>query len=111
MSLLETLRRNPRLWAILGLAVILMCNLNAVASHFFDIGQAASPAILALCIYGYVAGGGRRGPRFVASMTLLQLYIPFYAIFGFTACVTLVLIAKQMRRILKRKEDYYDVDD
>jgi protein-S-isoprenylcysteine O-methyltransferase Ste14 len=35
----------------------------------------------------------------------------FYAIFGFIACVTLVLVAKQMRRILRRKEDYYDVDD
>ena len=35
----------------------------------------------------------------------------FYALFGFVACVTLVLIAKQMRKILKRKEDYYDVDD
>ena len=35
----------------------------------------------------------------------------FYAIFGFVACVTLVLIAKQLRRIMKRKEDYYDVDD
>ena len=35
----------------------------------------------------------------------------FYAIFGFVACVTLVLVAKQMRRILKRKEDYYHVDD
>jgi hypothetical protein len=35
----------------------------------------------------------------------------FYALFGFVACVTLVLIAKQMRKILKRKADYYDVDD
>ena len=35
----------------------------------------------------------------------------FYALFGFTACVILVLIAKQMRRVLKRKEDYYDVAD
>ena len=35
----------------------------------------------------------------------------FYALFGFIACVTLVLIAKQMRKILMRKEDYYDVDD
>jgi hypothetical protein len=34
----------------------------------------------------------------------------FYAVFGFTACVTLVLVAKQMRKILMRKEDYYDVD-
>ena len=35
----------------------------------------------------------------------------FYAIFGFVACVALVLIAKQLRKILKRKEDYYHVDD
>lgn len=35
----------------------------------------------------------------------------FYAIFGFVACVTLVLVATQLRKILKRKEDYYDVDD
>ena len=35
----------------------------------------------------------------------------FYAIFGFVACVALVLIASQMRKVLMRKEDYYDVDD
>jgi len=35
----------------------------------------------------------------------------FYAIFGFVACVALVLIADQLRKILKRKEDYYHVDD
>jgi membrane protein YdbS with pleckstrin-like domain len=32
----------------------------------------------------------------------------FYALFGFAACVSLVLIAKQLRRILMRPEDYYD---
>ena len=32
----------------------------------------------------------------------------FYAWFGFFACVALVLIAKQLRRILMRPEDYYD---
>jgi hypothetical protein len=35
----------------------------------------------------------------------------FYAIFGFVACVLLVLIAKEMRKVVMRKEDYYDVDD
>ena len=44
----------------------------------------------------------------------------FYAIFGFTACVALVLIAKEMRKLVMRSEDYYtrgeggegtDVDD
>ena len=32
----------------------------------------------------------------------------FYAIFGFIACVLLVVIAKKMRSIIMRKEDYYD---
>lgn len=32
----------------------------------------------------------------------------FYAVYGFISCVTLVLIAKGLRRILKRPEDYYD---
>lgn len=35
----------------------------------------------------------------------------FYALFGFVACVTLVLIAKQLRKLLMRREDYYDVDE
>ena len=34
----------------------------------------------------------------------------FYAFYGFVACVLLVLIAKEMRKVLMRKEDYYDVD-
>jgi membrane protein YdbS with pleckstrin-like domain len=32
----------------------------------------------------------------------------FYAFFGFVACVLLVLLAKQLRKLLKRREDYYD---
>lgn len=32
----------------------------------------------------------------------------FYAIYGFVACVALVLIATQLRKILMRSEDYYD---
>lgn len=32
----------------------------------------------------------------------------FYAIFGFVACVALVVTAKGLRRILMRPEDYYD---
>ena len=31
----------------------------------------------------------------------------FFAWFGFIACVALVLLAKQMRKIVKRDEDYY----
>ena len=32
----------------------------------------------------------------------------FYAIYGFIACVVLVMIAKEMRKVVMRKEDYYD---
>jgi len=32
----------------------------------------------------------------------------FFGWFGFVFCVALVLLAKQMRRVVKRDEDYYD---
>ena len=32
----------------------------------------------------------------------------FYAIYGFIACVVLVVIAKLMRKVIMRKENYYD---
>ncbi len=32
----------------------------------------------------------------------------FYGLFGFLACVALVLIAKEMRKVVMRREDYYD---
>ncbi len=32
----------------------------------------------------------------------------FYAVYGFVACVILVLVATQLRKILMRGEDYYD---
>ena len=35
----------------------------------------------------------------------------FYAVYGFVACVILVLAAKEMRKVLMRKENYYDLDD
>lgn len=34
----------------------------------------------------------------------------FHAWYGFVACWILVVVAKQMRRVLMRPEDYYDVD-
>ncbi|HJO72912.1 MAG TPA: hypothetical protein QGG32_08700 [Rhodospirillales bacterium] len=32
----------------------------------------------------------------------------FYSVYGFVACVLLVLAATQMRKLLMRKEDHYD---
>lgn len=37
-----------------------------------------------------------------------QAWPGFDAIYGFAACVALVLAAKQLRRLLMRDEDYYD---
>ena len=38
----------------------------------------------------------------------IEHYFGFYGVFGFIACVVLVLVAKQLRRVLMRPEDYYD---
>ena len=36
-------------------------------------------------------------------------WFAFYAVFGFVACVALVLAAKEiLRRLVKRPEDYYE---
>ncbi len=35
-------------------------------------------------------------------------WIGFYGAYGFVSCVLLVLAAVQLRRIVKRGEDYYD---
>jgi hypothetical protein len=32
----------------------------------------------------------------------------FYCLYGFGACVLLVLVAKELRKVLMRGEDYYD---
>lgn len=38
----------------------------------------------------------------------LEEIVGFYALYGFFACVILVLIAKEMRKLLMRSEDYYE---
>ncbi len=32
----------------------------------------------------------------------------FYAVYGFVGCVSLVMAAKELRRLVMRPEDYYD---
>lgn len=34
-------------------------------------------------------------------------WLGFYGWYGFVCCVSLVLLAKQMRKVVKRDEDYY----
>ena len=40
---------------------------------------------------------------------LFESYFGFYGIYGFVACVLLMIVAKELRKVLMRKEDYYDV--
>jgi hypothetical protein len=39
-----------------------------------------------------------------------ERFFGFHAFYGFVACWTLVVVAKVMRKLLMRGEDYYDVD-
>ena len=36
-----------------------------------------------------------------------ETLIGFYCVYGFVACVVLVLVAKEMRKVIMRGEDYY----
>lgn len=38
----------------------------------------------------------------------IERHFGFYGIYGFVCCVFLVLAAKEVRKLLKRDEDYYD---
>ena len=40
-----------------------------------------------------------------------ESFTGFYAIYGFLACVILVLLARELRKVVMRDEDYYDNND
>lgn len=40
-----------------------------------------------------------------------ESFTGFYAIYGFLACVILVLLARELRKLVMRDEDYYDIKD
>lgn len=56
----------------------------------------------------------------LAILLVLDLFIPkhghftwenapsFYAVYGFIACVSLIFVAKLLRLLVKRREDYYE---
>ncbi len=49
-----------------------------------------------------------RHPSFAEGEFAAEGWLGYYAIYGFVACVLLVLIATQMRKLLMRAEDYYE---
>ncbi len=40
-----------------------------------------------------------------------ESFIGFYAIYGCLSCVVLVMIARELRKVVMRPEDYYDIKD
>ena len=40
----------------------------------------------------------------------LESWPGFYGVYGFLACVALVLAAKQLRKLIMRGEDYFDTE-
>ena len=45
------------------------------------------------------------------TMIALEEFPAFYAVFGFVAFVVLVIGSIALRKLIMRKENYYDVDD
>lgn len=63
-------------------------------------------ALYVVCALLFLADGFyHKHPHFA-----VESWFGFYAIYGFFACVGLVLAAKVLRILLKRPEDYYDGD-
>lgn len=61
-------------------------------------------ALIAGCAVVFVADAFyQKHPEFE-----IEYLFGFYGLYGFIACVFVVLLAKALRRILMRPEDYYD---
>ena len=83
---------------------------NDEKTYLFDNPRNVSRLLLGF----YIICGGLFLADFIAHRHIVHSWegIPgFYALYGFVACVVLVLIAKEMRKLVMRKEDYYDVDE
>jgi hypothetical protein len=75
--------------------------------HLFDNPRNTKRAIYAL----YAVSAAQLLGDFVIERHIdhpWEVLFGFYPLYGFAACVVLVLIAKEMRKILMRKDDYYD---
>ncbi len=60
--------------------------------------------LVIICVALFAADGFYHKHPYFAVETVFG----FYAIYGFVMCVGLVLLAKLMRKLLMRDEDYYD---
>jgi len=75
--------------------------------HLFDDGRNVRYLLWGL----YVACGIAVAADFVVERHVdhpWEAVFGFYAIYGFIACVVLVLVATQLRKVLMRRDDYYE---
>jgi hypothetical protein len=76
-------------------------------SHYFDKPENVKKVLRIF----YVVCGGLILADFLVHRHVIHSWESlwgFYGVFGFVACVVLVLVAKEMRKLIMRKEDYYD---
>jgi hypothetical protein len=76
-------------------------------SHYFDKPENVKKVLRIF----YVVCGGLILADFLVHRHVIHSWESlwgFYGVFGFVACVILVLVAKEMRKLIMRKEDYYD---
>jgi uncharacterized membrane protein len=80
--------------------------------HFFDEDRQVHRLIWAFFVLCALIVGldliFRRHLSFEEGILPAEGWFGFYAIYGFVACVLLVLAATQMRKLLMRGEGYYD---
>jgi len=80
---------------------------NSEKKHLFDNPKNVSRAIyLLVAISVITAGFDLVFARHVEHP--IENIFGFYPLFGFFSCAIVILGAKEMRKIVMRKEDYYD---
>jgi hypothetical protein len=76
-------------------------------TRFFDNSRNVKRTLVAL----YVICAAALGLDFIVDRHIAHPWeglFGFHALYGFAVCVTLVLVAKELRKILMRSETYYD---
>ena len=86
--------------------------MNSEKKHLFDQPRNVHRLIRVFFVLCVLLLGAdllfHRHLMFAEGVFPVEGWFGFYAIYGFVACVLLVLIATQMRKVLMRREDYYD---
>ena len=85
--------------------------MNSEKKHLFDQPRNVRRLIRIFFVFCALLLGAdllfHRHLNFAEGVFPVEGWFGFYAIYGFVACVLLVLTATQMRKVLMRREDYY----